>query len=114
MENKKMTKKEMYMELLALEEVKANKTMIEFINHEIELLSKSRKSDNSKSKKEYEELKAKVLEYLEKAPKSKTSDIAKALDVTSQKTTPILTKMVGENLIIREVIKGSPLFKIAE
>ena len=114
MKNKKMTKKEMYMELLALEEVKANETMVEFINHEIELLSKSRKSDNSKSKKEYEELKVKVLEYLEKAPNSKTSDIARALDITSQKTTPILIKMVGENLIIREVVKGIPLFKIAE
>ena len=114
MENKKKTKKEMYMELLALEEVRANETMVEFINHEIELLSKSRKSDNSKSRKEYEELKVKVLEYLEKAPKSKTSDIARALNITSQKATPTLGKMVEENLIVREVVKGTPLFSVVE
>lgn len=109
-----MTKKEMYMELLALEDVKANETMVEFINHEIELLSRTRKSDNSKSKKEYEELKVKVLEHLEQSPKSKTSDIARTLDITSQKATPILSKMVEENLIIREVIKGTPLFSVVQ
>lgn len=42
MTEKKITKREMFEMLLAMEEVKATKGMIEFINHEIELLDRKR------------------------------------------------------------------------
>lgn len=50
---KKVTKREMYNALLAIAEVQANDDMVEFINHEIELLS--RKNSAKKATPQQEE-----------------------------------------------------------
>ena len=53
MENKKMTKKEMFGEIL--KRVSDNTEMVEFLNHEIELLErKASKSTHTKTQKENE------------------------------------------------------------
>ena len=47
MANNKITKKEMFTEILAL--VKDNKAMVDFIKHEIELLDKKKASGSKKA-----------------------------------------------------------------
>ena len=45
MENKKMTKRDYFTALLEIEEVKSNDAMVEFIEHELELLAKKNSSE---------------------------------------------------------------------
>ena len=62
---KKTTKKEMFTKMLAIAEVQENAEMVEFINHEIELLE--RKNGTKKStpqQAENEKIKEKILEVL--------------------------------------------------
>ena len=47
MANKKMTKKDYFNELLEIAEVQDNKSMVDFINHELELLEKKNASNSS-------------------------------------------------------------------
>lgn len=102
MANKK-TKKECFAELREI--VVEKKDLVEFIDHEIELLEKK---NSSKSKAEIAaekvnaELREKILEMIEKKP-MKTSEIANILKLTSQKITAQLTKMLKADQVIRTV-----------
>jgi len=102
MANKK-TKREYFAELREI--VVERKDLVEFIDHEIELLDRK---NSSKSKAELEaekanaELREKILEVIAKKP-MKTSEIANVLKLTSQKITAQLTKMLKAEQVIRTV-----------
>lgn len=93
---KKITKREMFTKVMEIAEVQANPEMVAFLAHEIELLDK--KSDKKKSAFETEEGKlliASTLEFVASASEPVTcSAVAKALDLSTQKMSPILTKLV--------------------
>lgn len=102
MANKK-TKREYFAELREI--VVERKDLVEFIDHEIELLDKK---NSSKSKAELAaekanaELREKILEVIaQKAMKA--SEIANILNLTSQKITAQLTKMLKAEQVIRTV-----------
>lgn len=108
MTNKK-TKREYFMELRDIvvlrEIVVENKDLLKFIDHEIELLDRK---NSSKSKAELAtekanaELREKILEVIaQKAMKA--SEIANILNLTSQKITAQLTKMLKVKQVIRTV-----------
>ena len=62
MTNTKMTKKDYFKALLAIEEVNANSAMVNFINHEIELLEKKNgKRKPTKTQEENEIIKELVI-----------------------------------------------------
>ena len=100
MTNKK-TKREYFAELREI--VVERKDLVEFIDHEIELLDRK---NSSKSKAEIvaekanAELREKILEVIaQKAMKA--SEIANILNLTSQKITAQLTKMLKAEQVIR-------------
>lgn len=62
---KKITKKEMFTKMLEIAEVQANKEMVEFINHEIELLERKNSTKKTTPQQaENEKVKEKIIEVL--------------------------------------------------
>ena len=71
MAEKKITKREKFEMLKALNEVKGNPMLVEFIDHELDLLAKKNASGEGKmtaSQKANEELKEKILEEMSVNP----------------------------------------------
>ncbi len=119
MAEKKITKKEMFERLLEVEEVKTNEDMVAFIRHEIELLvKKSAKSGSTKTQKENEEIKVKLVEELAKVGKAVTiSEFQKASEYASQfsnqKISALFKLMDGVD-VEKSVVKGKSYFKVVE
>ena len=94
---KKLTKAQKYDLLLAIEEVKENPVLKEFVEHEKELLaSKNAKksSEPTKAQKENEELAQTIYNGMEVGKTYKCADIAKAIPecagMSTQKISPIM------------------------
>ena len=109
MTEKKITKVDKFEMLLAISEVAENEMLVEFINHEMELLRKknSYKSVSKKKLAENEEL-IKEIEnvFLDNPAMMMTcSDVARHLNFkySTQKLSPQLKKMV-ENGVLKETI----------
>lgn len=66
MTEKKMTKKEMFKAMLTVNEIAKNEVMVEFINHEIELLNRKNGTNRKPTAQQLqnEEIKTKILEVL--------------------------------------------------
>ena len=119
MAEKKITKKDRYNELLAIAEVAENEDLVAFISHEIELLEKKAaksKSGTSKTQKENEEVKAKLLEELAEVGKAVTiselqsvSDYAKTL--SNQKISAMFRQLKDAKVIEKTTVKGKTYFK---
>ena len=116
MTNTKMTKKDYFKALLAIEEVKANDDYVAFINHEIELLEK--KNGNRKPTKTQEE-NENIKEFiLEVAVQPMTiTEIMKAIqpnvkiELTNQKVSALANKLVEDALMIKTTEKRKSYFK---
>ena len=105
----KVTKKDMFNEVIALAEQAGR--------HEIELLAKRNSADSkAKAKKAAEntELANKIVEYLAgvDAPVA-TLEIATAIGISTQKATPILKGLVDEKRVVETVDKRKKFFALA-
>lgn len=115
MAEKKITKRERFMELVALVEKSdvANKTdMVAFLEHEIELLErKSSKSTESKAQKEHLEIMDKIYKALKEVGKPVTiTELMKAsvemAEYSNQKLSALLKKMTeAENPVVVKTIE---------
>ena len=119
---KKMTKKEMFAQIMAnyalTNEEKA------FIQHEIELLEKKNtRRDGSKAmtatQKANEVLKARIVEILSKAEKPMSvSEIAKSdselAELSGQKVSAIITLLKNDGIVKRVEIKRKAYFKLID
>ena len=113
----KVTKKEMFGEVIALAEQAGRQDIVDFANHEIELLAKRNSADSkAKAKKAAEnaELANKVVEFLAgvDAPVA-TLEIATAVGISTQKATPILKGLVDEKRVVETVEKRKKFFALA-
>ena len=117
-----MTKKEMY-NLIA--KVCADNTeIVDFCNHEIELLDKKRASGNKKANESMERNVALVYNTLAEMGKSTTTDLIASgnLDylknesgiVTTQKVASYLNKLVAMGKVTKSVEKKKTYFEIVE
>lgn len=111
---KKITKVNRFNQILAISEVAENSELVEFINHEIELLQK--KSASKKSAKKSEEfiaLKNIVAGVLTDEPMT-ISEIIKSSNaltgITTQKLVPIFKELVLDGVAQRIEEKGKALF----
>lgn len=110
-----MTKKEMFVAIKAV--VADNQEMVDFIDHEIELLSKKR-SDNSKAKAESDARAEKVFLALSEmdAPvtiselQAKTSD-EEVAGYSNQRISALMRKL-GER-VVKTMNKGKAYFTVA-
>lgn len=118
MENKKLTKREVFSKMLEVEEIASNELFVEFINHELELLDrKSSKSTQTKTQIENESIKNAIVESLERVAKAVTITELQELDsemanYSNQKLSALLRQLVKENRVVRTVDKKKSYFSI--
>lgn len=117
MANKKMTKRDYFNELLAITEVKSNKAMVDFINHELELLEKknaSKSSTETKTQKENAGIKENLLNEMETSRKYTISEMLKELacckELTNQKVSALVRQLIAEGKVVRTEDKRRAYF----
>lgn len=123
MENKakKVTKRDNFNTLLAIKEVADNKQLVEFINHELELLdrkSASHVTAQTANQKANEEIKKQIVGTLAKIGKSTISDIQNANEemaqYSNQKMSALLKQLVDTKVVNKTIEKKKAYFEIAE
>lgn len=115
MANKK-TKKDFFKELRVL--VEGNEELTNFIDHELELLSK-KSNTSSKVNEEHIQLMATIKQELAKIDRAVTiSELQKESDIlaeySNQKLSAMFKKLVDSKEVIKEVDKKRSYFKLAE
>ena len=121
MENKKMTKKEtinlLIDVLMGNKEVEDVQMFIDFLTHERELLErKSSNSGQTKTQKENEILKEKIVKTLKELNKFSTiteiqESNAELADLSNQKISALLKQLVDTNVIEKVIEKKKAYFK---
>lgn len=120
MTNTRITKKDRFNQLLALESVKANADLVAFIDHEIELLEKKNASASSVTRKPTktqianEGIKAEMLDLMQSGTSYLISDMMKMFptlaEYPSQKIVALMRQLVKDEKVVREEIKGKAYF----
>jgi hypothetical protein len=115
-----MTKREMFTAIANVAEVAANQEMVDFLNHEIELLNRKASSSRkpTKTQVENESFKALIVEYLESADTPKSikelqAEIPEISELTNQRVTHMLTDLVKAETLTKEYVKKTPYYSIA-
>lgn len=122
MENtKKVTKRDNFNKLLTIEEVANDTQLVEFINHELELLDKksaSHSTAKTANQKANEEIKKSIVNALVNIGKSTISDLQKANEdmaqYSNQKLSALLKQMVDSGEVVRTTDKKKAYFEVAE
>ena len=113
----KITKRDRFNQLLTIADVKANAELVEFINHELELLDNkaNRKSTKpTKAQLENENIKVDILGYLETVERATVSEITKALgDFAPQKISALVKQLKDAGSVVRTEEKRVAYFSIA-
>ena len=115
---KKMTKREMYAQILAHTTDKAER---EFLEHEMELLAK-KNANGSKTltptQKANEDTKSAITDFLAESDKGLTitdmiKDIPACAGLTNQKVSSLVRQLCDSLAVVRYEEKGKAYFKIA-
>lgn len=122
MENtKKITKRDNFNKLLTIKEVAEDTQLVEFINHELELLD--RKSANhstakTANQKANEEIKTKIVDALVQLGKSTISELQagseEMAEYSNQKLSALLKQLVDSKQVVRTMDKKKAYFEVAE
>lgn len=118
MENKKMTKKDYFNELLKIGAIASNESLVDFINHELELLDrKSSKSTLSKTQVENNSIKDIIINVLQESAKPMTITEIQLVnedlkELSNQKISALLKQLVDTDLVERIVDKKKTYFQI--
>jgi len=113
-----MTKREMYNEILTV--VADNAEMVEFINHEIELLNRKSSAVRkpTKNQLENETFKTEIVDYLKDADAPKTikelqTEMPSLAGLTNQRITHMLTDLFKSGTLKKNYVKKTPYYSIA-
>ena len=116
---KKMTKREYFNVLLSLNEVKANSELVDFINHELELLSKKNASEKklTPTQKENLTIQEAILNYMETNVLYTITDLLKSVPecagMSNQRVSAIVRIMREEKKVERIEEKRKAYFRKA-
>ena len=122
MANKKMTKRDYFNTLLTIDAVKSNPALVEFVEHELELLAKKNASGSGKmtaTQIANEGIKADILECMANEPNRMftISEIQKSFDccaeMSNQRVSALVRQLVNDGKIERIEDKRKAYFKIA-
>ena len=122
MAEKKMTKRDYFNSLLAIEEVKGNEKLVKFIEHELDLLAKKNASGEGKltaTQKANEELKNAIFEEMSKEPNRlySVSEMIKCFECCKElslpKVTAVVTQMCKADVLKRVEEKRKAYFTVA-
>jgi hypothetical protein len=117
---KKVTKKEMFGKLIELAQENERTDLVEFCEHEIDLLNKKASaSGQTKTQAENEKIKVVIAEELTRLARAVTiSELQKESteleNFSNQKLSALLKQMVESGTVTRVVDKKKTMFKIAE
>ena len=112
-----MTKKEMFAYIA--NEMKGNEEVVNFCNHEIELLEKKASNKSAtKTQKENAILKDTIVETLKGLGKVRISEIQSAnedlANLSNQKMSALLTQLVNDKVVTKTTEKKVSYFSIEE
>ena len=116
---KKMTKREYFNILLSLDEVKANSELVDFINHELELLAKKNASEKklTPTQKENLTIQEAILNYMEDDVLYTITDLLKNVPecagMSNQRVSAIVRIMREEKKVERIEEKRKAYFRKA-
>ena len=116
MTNKK-TKREFFGEIREI--VKENTELVEFIDHELELLDKKTSAKSTKVNTEQVELMGKIVNALNKIGRSVTiselqKENAEMAEYSNQKLSAMLKKLVDNKQVTKMIDKKKSYFMVAE
>lgn len=120
MENKKITKREYFNTLRGIVENLDREDLVEFIDHEIELLNKKATSKKpTKIQVENENIKGLIIEGLENLDKPVTISELQESDenlanLSNQKISALLTQLIKDNKVVRVEDKRKAYFSLAD
>lgn len=122
MENtKKITKRDNFNKLLTIREVAEDTQLVEFINHELELLNRksaSHSTAKTANQKANEEIKTKIVDALVQLGKSTISELQagseEMAEYSNQKLSALLKQLVDSKQVIRTMEKKKAYFEVAE
>lgn len=113
---KKLTKKQMFEKVLVL--VEGNQDLVDFVNHEIELLDrKASRSTETKTQKENVAIMKTIVETLTDLAKPvRITDLQSAnetlANLSNQKISALLKKLVDSNKVAKTIEKKIAFFSI--
>ena len=116
---KKVTKKDNFNALLSLAEVKANPKLVEFINHEIELLEKKNSAEKKPTAQQTanDAIKVAILDNMVEGKKYTITDLIKSVpecaDLTNQRVSALVRQLVDEKQVVRSEDKRKAYFALA-
>lgn len=122
MENtKKITKRDNFNKLLTIREVAEDTQLVEFINHELELLdrkSASHSTAKTANQKANEEIKTKIVDVLVQLGKSTISELQagneEMAEYSNQKLSALLKQLVDSKQVVRTMEKKKAYFEVVE
>ena len=101
---KKITKRERFESLLTLSQVQADPGMVEFINHELELLAKKNSADKKPTAKQAQNdgIKSLILSSMEEGKVYTITDLLKSVeglpaDMTNQRMSALMRQMYSKD-----------------
>lgn len=116
---KKLTKRDHFKSLLTIPAVSANQTLVDFINHELELLDKKNAAPSKPSANQVanENFKTAILNGMTENRLYTITELTKAIpaiaDLANQRVTAIVRQMVTEGSIVRTEDKRKAYFSLA-
>ena len=119
--NRKPTKRDNFNALLNIEAVKADPSLVEFIEHEIALLDKKNSAERKPTAKQVENagFKADILAWMEPSTNYACADIVKgvpsivAAGLSANRVTAMLTQLVNDGSIVRETENRKSVYHLA-
>ena len=113
------TKREMYNAILAVDGVASNQEMVDFINRQIEILDHRKNASSGKptaKQVENEGIKDQILAILDTEGAKTCGELAKALEITSQKCSALLRQLgeEGSKQVVKTMEKKVAWFSLAD
>ena len=115
---KKITKRERFESLLTLSQVQADPGMVEFINHELELLAKKNSSEKKPTAQQVanEAIKQAIVDGMERDHYYTITDIQKNVnecaELSNQRVSALVRQMVADGLVARTEDKRKAYFSL--
>ena len=116
---KKITKRDRYNELLAIEAVNTNPDLVAFIENELNLLAKKNSADKKPTATQpaNEEIKNAILAYMKPDEKYTVPDFIKSVpecaDRSNQKFSAMMIQLIEENKVQKIIEKRVSYFALA-
>lgn len=117
--NKKLTKRDHFTALLALAEVQNDQTLVDFINHELDLLAKKNSAERKPTAVQVanEGIKTAILSALSETPVT-ISELQKSApelaELTNQRISALVRQLVNDGSVVRSEDKRKAYFALVK